>query len=130
MVANILWALIELNPSTFLFTKGGGANKDKPAPTSINVNTFGTSKIKLTNSEITEMIYKIFDLRPYSIEKNLALRNPIYYETSSYGHMGRNNEKINKIFLNKMNKEVNHKVDLFTWENLNYVQKINNYLNK
>ena len=97
-------------------------------PTSINVNTFGTSKVKLTNSEITEMIYKIFDLRPYSIEKNLALRNPIYFETSSYGHMGRDNKEINKTFINKNNKEVNHKVDLFTWENLNYVQKINNYL--
>ena len=97
-------------------------------PTSINVNTFGTSKVKLTNSEITEMIYKIFDLRPYSIEKNLALRNPIYFETSSYGHMGRDNKEINKIFINKNNQEVNHKVDLFTWENLNYVQKINNYL--
>ena len=99
-------------------------------PTSINVNTFGTSKVKLTNSEITEMIYKLFDLRPYSIEKNLLLRNPIYFETSSYGHMGREHKKINKVFLDKMNKEVNHKVDLFTWENLNYVQKINNYLNK
>jgi len=99
-------------------------------PTSINVNTFGTSKVKLTNSQITEMIYKIFDLRPYSIEKNLSLRNPIYLETSSYGHMGREHKKINKIFLNKNNQEVNHKVDLFTWENLNYVKKINNYLNK
>jgi S-adenosylmethionine synthetase len=99
-------------------------------PTSINVNTFGTSKVKLTNSEITEMIYKIFDLRPYSIEKNLSLRNPIYLETSSYGHMGREYKKINKIFLNKNNQEVNHKVDLFTWENLNYVKKINDYLNK
>ncbi len=99
-------------------------------PTSINVNTFGTSRIKLTNSEITEMIYKIFDLRPYSIERNLDLRNPIYLETSSYGHMGREHKKINKIFLNKNNHEVNHKVDLFTWENLNYVKKINDYLNK
>ncbi len=99
-------------------------------PTSINVNTFGTSKVKLTNSEITEMIYKIFDLRPYSIEKNLSLRNPIYLETSSYGHMGREHKKINKNFLNKNNQEVNHKVDLFTWENLNYVKKINDYLNK
>ena len=99
-------------------------------PTSINVNTFGTSKVKLTNSEITEMIYKIFDLRPYSIEKNLSLRNPIYLETSSYGHMGREHKKIDKNFLNKNNQEVNHKVDLFTWENLNYVKKINNYLNK
>ncbi len=99
-------------------------------PTSINVNTFGTSKVKLTNSEITEMIYKIFDLRPYSIEKNLSLRNPIYLETSSYGHMGREHKKINKIFLNKNDQEVNHKVDLFTWENLNYVKKINDYLNK
>ena len=99
-------------------------------PTSINVNTFGTSKAKLTNSEITKMIYKLFDLRPYSIEKNLLLRNPIYFETSSYGHMGREHIKINKNFLNKNNQEVNHKVDLFTWENLNYVQKINDYLNK
>ena len=99
-------------------------------PTSINVNTLGTSKPNLTKSEITEMIYKLFDLRPYSIEKNLFLRNPIYFETSSYGHMGREHKKINKIFLNKNNQEVNHKVDLFTWENLNYVQKINNYLNK
>ena len=99
-------------------------------PTSINVNTFGTSKFKLANSEITEMIYNIFDLRPYSIEKNLALRNPIYFETSSYGHMGRDLKKINKVFLNKINQKVNHQVELFTWENLNYVQKIKNYLNK
>ena len=99
-------------------------------PTSINVNTFGTSKFKLTNSEITEMIYNIFDLRPYSIEKSLALRNPIYFETSSYGHMGRDHKKINKVFINKNNEKVNHQVELFTWENLNYVQKINNYLNK
>ena len=76
------------------------------------------------------MIYKIFDLRPYSIEKNLSLRNPIYFETSSYGHMGREHKKINKNFLNKNNQEVNHKVDLFTWENINYVKKINDYLNK
>jgi S-adenosylmethionine synthetase len=76
------------------------------------------------------MIYNIFDLRPYSIEKNLALRNPIYFETSSYGHMGRDLKKINKVFLNKINQKVNHQVELFTWENLNYVQKIKNYLNK
>jgi S-adenosylmethionine synthetase len=99
-------------------------------PTSINVNTFGTSKFKLANSEIIEMIYNIFDLRPYSIEKNLALRNPIYFETSSYGHMGRDLKKINKVFLNKINQKVNQQVELFTWENLNYVQKIKNYLNK
>ena len=94
------------------------------APTSINVNSFGTSKLNLSDSEIAYKISKIFDMRPYSIEKRLKLRNPIYFETASYGHMGRKPLKIVKSF-ELPNGEKNQKeVELFTWEKLDYVKQI------
>ena len=94
------------------------------APTSINVNSFGTSKLNLSDSEIAYKISKIFDMRPYSIEKRLKLRNPIYFETASYGHMGRKPLKIVKSF-ELPNGEKNQKeVELFTWEKLDYVEQI------
>ena len=94
------------------------------APTSININSFGTSKVNLSDSEIAYKISKIFDMRPYSIEKRLKLRNPIYFETASYGHMGRKPLKIMKSF-ELPNGEKNQKeVELFTWEKLDYVEQI------
>lgn len=93
-------------------------------PVSINVNTFGTNKVELTDSEIAQKIEKLFDMTPYGIETRLKLRNPIYSETASYGHMGRKNEIVNKTFINSDGKKKVLKVELFTWEKLDYVSKI------
>ena len=94
------------------------------APTSININSFGTSKVNLSDFEIAHKISKIFDMRPYSIEKRLKLRNPIYFETASYGHMGRKPLKIVKSFELPNGKKNQKEVELFTWEKLDYVEQI------
>ncbi|MFT4154563.1 methionine adenosyltransferase [Parafilimonas sp.] len=93
-------------------------------PTSINVKTFGTSKVNLTDGEISKKVESIFDLRPYFIEQRLKLRNPIYSETAAYGHMGRKNEVVEKTFSSPEGKSVTKTVELFTWEKLDYVDKI------
>jgi S-adenosylmethionine synthetase len=93
-------------------------------PTSINVNTFGTSKVELTDGEIGKKVAEIFDMRPYFIEQRLKLRNPIYSETAAYGHMGRKPEVVEKTFTSPDGKTVNKKVELFTWEKLDYVSKV------
>lgn len=93
-------------------------------PTSINVNTFGTSKVELTDGEIGKKVAEIFDMRPYFIEQRLKLRNPIYSETAAYGHMGRKPEFVEKTFTSPDGKTVNKKVELFTWEKLDYVSKV------
>lgn len=93
-------------------------------PTSISVNTYGTSKVKFTDGEIAEKVHGIFDMRPYFIEQRLKLRNPIYLETASYGHMGRKNEVITKTFKAANGVEKKLKVELFTWEKLDYVTKV------
>ncbi len=93
-------------------------------PTSINVKTFGTSKVDLSDGEISKKIENIFDLRPYFIEQRLKLRNPIYSETAAYGHMGRKNETIEKTFSSPEGRKVTKTVELFTWEKLDYVDKI------
>lgn len=98
-------------------------------PVSINVNTFGTCKIKTvgrptSDEEIARKISKIFDMTPYGIETRLKLRNPIYSETASYGHMGRKNEWVTKTFTNSDGKKITKKVELFTWEKLDFVEKI------
>ncbi|MDI9358170.1 MAG: methionine adenosyltransferase [Phycisphaerales bacterium] len=93
-------------------------------PTSINVNTFQTSKIKKTDAEIAAITSKIFDLRPYFIEQRLKLRNPIFFETAAYGHMGRKPEWVTKKFIDASGKTKNLKVELFTWEKLDYVNAI------
>jgi S-adenosylmethionine synthetase len=92
-------------------------------PTSINVNTYNTSKIQMTDGGISEVVEQIFDMTPYAIEKRLKLRNPIYSETASYGHMGRQPEKKTKIFM-KGNQPIVKEVELFTWEKLDYVEKV------
>jgi S-adenosylmethionine synthetase len=92
-------------------------------PTSINVNTYNTARIQMTDGEISEAVEKIFDMTPYAIEKRLKLRNPIYSETASYGHMGRQPETKTKIFM-KGNQPIVKEVELFTWEKLDYVEKV------
>jgi S-adenosylmethionine synthetase len=93
-------------------------------PTSINVNTFGTAKLEMTDSEIGKQVEKLFDMRPYFIEQRLKLRNPIYSETAAYGHMGRKPQTVEKTFVSPDGKIVKKKVELFTWEKLDYVNKV------
>ena len=93
-------------------------------PTSINVNTFGTSKLGISDGEIARQVSSIFDMRPYFIEQRLKLRNPIYSETAAYGHMGRKSEMVEKSFSTPEGKIIKKKVELFTWEKLDYVPKI------
>ncbi|MFK8303258.1 methionine adenosyltransferase [Capnocytophaga stomatis] len=93
-------------------------------PTGLYVNTYGTSKVNLTDGEIAQKIGKIFRLRPYDIEQRLKLRNPIYSETASYGHMGRTPQTITKVFTSPYNETKTIEVELFTWEKLDFVDKI------
>jgi len=95
-------------------------------PTSINVVTYGTAKVNLTDGEIARkvMAMKCFDMRPYFLEQRLKLRNPIYSETAAYGHMGRKNEVVEKIFTSPYGKSIKKKVELFTWEKLDAVKEV------
>jgi S-adenosylmethionine synthetase len=93
-------------------------------PTSINLNTYGTAKVALSDGEIAQKVAEIFDMRPYFIEQRLKLRNPIYSETAAYGHMGRKNEVVTKVFSTPDGKEKKVKVELFTWEKLDYVKPV------
>ena len=93
-------------------------------PMGIYVNTYNTSKVNMTDGEIAQIVSKVFDMRPYFIEKRLKLRNPIYTETASYGHMGRENKKITKTFVSPEGKKKILEVELFTWEKLDVVDKI------
>jgi S-adenosylmethionine synthetase len=93
-------------------------------PTSINVNTYGTAKVKLNDGQISKKVQEIFDMRPYFIEQRLKLRNPIYSETAAYGHMGRKPEIVEKTFSSPDGKTITRKVELFTWEKLDYVDKV------
>lgn len=93
-------------------------------PTSVNVNTYGTAKVKMTDGEISKVVESIFDMRPYFIEQRLKLRTPIYSETAAYGHMGRENEVVSKTFSMPDGKKKTIKVELFTWEKLDYVDKV------
>src|SRR6478609_5625643 len=93
-------------------------------PTSINVNTFGTAKVGMSDGEIAKLVGEVFDMRPYFIEQRLKLRTPIYSETAAYGHMGRKNEVVTKTFTSPDGKVKNVKVELFTWEKLDYVGKV------
>ena len=95
-------------------------------PTSILVDTHGSSKVHFSDTQIAERAAKLFDLRPYAIEKRLKLRNPIYLETASYGHMGRQPLILNKTFESPYNGKVSKEVELFTWEKLDYVELIKN----
>jgi S-adenosylmethionine synthetase len=93
-------------------------------PVGVFVNTHGTAKVKMTDGQISETISKMaeFDLRPYYIEKRFNLRSPIYLETASYGHMGRESKTVEKIFNKGKDNEKRVKVKLFPWEDLNAIE--------
>jgi len=93
-------------------------------PTSINVNTYGTAKVSLTDGQIGKIVENLFDMRPYFIEQRFKLRTPIYSETAAYGHMGRKSEVVEKKFTSPDGKTIVKKVELFTWEKLDYVPKV------
>jgi S-adenosylmethionine synthetase len=93
-------------------------------PVNIYVNTYGSAKIALPDNEIADKIAALFDLRPYAIEQRLKLRNPIYEESASYGHMGRTPRTVTKKFVSAYFGQVEKEVELFTWEKLDFVDKI------
>lgn len=93
-------------------------------PTNIYVNTNGSAKVKMTDSQIAKKVMSTFDMRPYAIEQRLKLRNPIYSETAAYGHMGREPKKKTVKFMDGSGKVKKMKVETFTWEKLDYVGKV------
>ena len=93
-------------------------------PTSIYVDTYGTCPFNLTDGEIATKISEIFDMRPAAIEERLKLRQPMYSETAAYGHMGRINEVVSKTFEQFNGTKVTLDVELFTWEKLDYIEKV------
>ncbi len=96
----------------------------KAEPVSINVNTYGTAKVNMSDAEISNRIATLFDMRPYAIEERLKLRNPIYSETASYGHVGRTPRTVTKTFQSLGEAPITREVELFTWEKLDYVDAI------
>ncbi|MEP1490356.1 MAG: methionine adenosyltransferase [Algibacter sp.] len=93
-------------------------------PMGIFVDTYGTCAFNMTDGEIAEKVSQIFDMRPFAIEERLKLRLPIYSETAAYGHMGRKNETVSKTFKQPNGASVTLDVELFTWEKLDYVDKV------
>lgn len=93
-------------------------------PTSIYINTYNSSSLNFTDGEIAKKVVEIFDMKPAAIEKRLKLRNPIYLETAAYGHMGKEPKKVTKIFESPYSGKVVKEVELFTWEKLDYVDKV------
>lgn len=93
-------------------------------PTSIFVDTYRTSHVDLTDSQIAEKVKGLFDLRPFAIEERLKLRNPMYLETAAYGHMGKAPQTVTKVFESPYNGRVSVEVELFTWEKLDMVDQI------
>ena len=93
-------------------------------PMGIYINTYGTKKVDLKDGEIAKKVEEIFDMRPYFIEQRLKLRNPIYSETAAYGHMGRRPETVTKTFTSPNGEQKTVEVELFTWEKLDYVEKV------
>ena len=88
------------------------------------MNTYGTARVNLSDAAIAEKITSIFDLRPKAIEERLKLRNPIYQETASYGHMGRTPRIVKKVFTSNYWPTIEKEVELFTWEKLDYIEKV------
>ena len=98
-------------------------------PMGIFVDTYGTAKVNFNDGEIAQKIASIFDMTPYGIETRLKLRNPIYSETAAYGHMGRTNEVVSKTFKGSNGEEKTVDVELFTWEKLDYTDKVKKAFN-
>lgn len=93
-------------------------------PVSLYVNTRGTSKVDMTDGEISRIVSEIFDMRPNAIERRLKLRQPIYLETATYGHIGRTPRKVTKTFHSRFQGDRTLEVELFTWEKLDYVDTV------
>ena len=93
-------------------------------PVSFNINTCGKSNLKISDSRLSEIVNEIFDLRPFEIESRFKLRDPIYFETSTYGHMGRKCYKKTKSFYSKYSDKKKIEVELFPWEKLDYIEQI------
>jgi S-adenosylmethionine synthetase len=93
-------------------------------PMGLYVDTYGTSKLDLTDGEVAEKLLALFDMRPYAVEQRFKLRTPIYLETAAYGHMGREPKEVTKTFTDGSGKIKKLKVKLFPWEELDYVNKI------
>lgn len=93
-------------------------------PCGLYINTYGTAKVDMNDGAIAREVEKIFDMRPYAIEQRLKLRQPMYSETAAYGHMGRKNETVTKTFSNPDGSTKDVEVELFTWEKLDYVDKV------
>ena len=98
-------------------------------PVSLYINTYGKSKVAISDAEIAERVLKIFDMRPYAIEQRLKLRNPIYAETASYGHMGRTPRTVTKCYETRYEPYRCYEVELFTWEKLDYVDEVKKEFN-
>ena len=99
-------------------------------PVGIYVNTYGTSKVDYTDGEIAQKVSEIFDMRPAAIVERLKLCNPIYEETASYGHMGRTPEVVKKVYTSNYWPTVEMEVELFTWEKLDYVDRVKQAFSK
>ena len=93
-------------------------------PTNIYINTYGTAKVTKTDAQIADIVYGIFDMRPYAIEQRLKLRNPIYSDSAAYGHMGRIPEVKTLTFKDGSGQKITKEVELFTWEKLDYTDKV------
>jgi len=93
-------------------------------PTNIYINTYGTAKVTKTDAQIADIVYGIFDMRPYAIEQRLKLRNPIYSDSAAYGHMGRIPEVKTLTFRDGSGQQITKEVELFTWEKLDYTDKV------
>ena len=93
-------------------------------PVSLYVDTCGTSRLNINDGEISRLLLNLFDLKPFSIEKRFDLRKPIYQETAAYGHMGRTPRTVTKKFVSSDGKKVNMELNLFSWEKLDYADKI------
>lgn len=93
-------------------------------PMGIFIDTYGTAKVDMSDGEIAQKVSEVFDMRPFAIESRLKLRNPMYTETAAYGHMGRKNETVNKTFINSSGQPETFEVELFTWEKLDYLDKV------
>ncbi len=98
-------------------------------PTSIYVDTYGTSNVDLSDGAIAKKVAALFDMRPFAIEDRLKLRNPIYLETAAYGHMGKTPTTVTKVFESPYNGRVEKEVELFTWEKLDMVAEVKNVFN-
>ena len=93
-------------------------------PTNIYINTYGTAKVAKTDAQIADIVYSIFDMRPYAIEQRLKLRNPIYSDSAAYGHMGRIPEVKTLTFKDGSGQQITKEVELFTWEKLDYTDQV------